>query len=275
MTTEKVFQFGEQQQLFGIVTEPSATLQTKPAVLLLNAGLVHRVGPYRMAVILARRLADLGYLVFRFDLSNIGDSANNRDTDDYRRRTEKEIRAAQDIVTEKYSINQFIAMGLCTGAMNAHVITVADKRIVGAVLLDAYAYPTMKSLINRYKSKLRKMLDRALFRRLTKKLTYSRHQENETIGEGIDYWVFPPKEEVEKELSELIQRQVELLFVYAGSFEYFYNYPEQLQDNFPSIDFRDQVSVHILKDSDHMYTLYEDTEILLQLIIDWVSKKFH
>ncbi len=288
MISEKVVQFGKQQQMFGIVTEPQAAssqngsasrsdenTDNKPTVLILNAGLVHRVGPYRMAVTLARRLSECGYRVFRFDISSIGDSDGNSGDEDYRARTVKEIGFAQDALAEKYGCDRFVALGLCTGAMNAHVIAVADKRIVGAVLLDAYAYPTMKSLVNRYLSKLRKMLDRTLFKRLSHKLRNSRNSDHEEIAEGIDYWVFPPKEEIEVELQALVKREVELLYIYAGSFEYYYSYPKQLQDNFPSINFQDRLSVNIIKETDHMYTLFQDREILINQITDWLLKKFN
>ena len=40
----------------------------------MNAGSIHRVGPNRSFVRMARRFADLGYPVLRMDLSGIGDS---------------------------------------------------------------------------------------------------------------------------------------------------------------------------------------------------------
>jgi hypothetical protein len=50
--------------------------QTPPAVMfvLLNAGAVHRQGPFRLYVHLARRLAALGFSCVRFDQPGIGDS---------------------------------------------------------------------------------------------------------------------------------------------------------------------------------------------------------
>jgi hypothetical protein len=50
------------------------TLTTGGAVILINAGAIHRVGPNRLYVALARDLAARGDLVVRLDLSGIGDS---------------------------------------------------------------------------------------------------------------------------------------------------------------------------------------------------------
>ena len=49
--------FGPGGGLFGIETLPAQRREGAPTVLLLNAGLLHRVGPNRFNVELARRLA--------------------------------------------------------------------------------------------------------------------------------------------------------------------------------------------------------------------------
>src|SRR5690606_23743533 len=73
---ESAVLFGPTRSLVGVVTEPAAgsARPDAPAVLILNSGLVHRVGPKRLHVRLARRLAGLGFTCMRIDLSGIGDS---------------------------------------------------------------------------------------------------------------------------------------------------------------------------------------------------------
>jgi dienelactone hydrolase len=58
--------------LFGIASRPHGA--ARRVLILLNAGAVHHIGPNRMYVTLARRLAAKGTLVLRLDLSGIGDS---------------------------------------------------------------------------------------------------------------------------------------------------------------------------------------------------------
>src|SRR5690606_40846873 len=57
---------------FGILS-PAQGAASPAALVLLNAGLTHRVGPFRCYVQFARRLASRGTHVFRFDLPRVGD----------------------------------------------------------------------------------------------------------------------------------------------------------------------------------------------------------
>jgi len=66
MTEQAIF-FGVRQSLTGIVTEPVVIggARVTKAVILLNAGIVHRVGPGRIYVRIARELAAMGFVVLR------------------------------------------------------------------------------------------------------------------------------------------------------------------------------------------------------------------
>src|SRR5690606_33422878 len=64
---------GPDRDLVAIRTAPE-TGRAAIGVVLLNAGVVHRVGPHRLNVSLARRLAGVGLTSWRVDLSGIGDS---------------------------------------------------------------------------------------------------------------------------------------------------------------------------------------------------------
>ncbi|HHO68021.1 MAG TPA: alpha/beta hydrolase, partial [Gammaproteobacteria bacterium] len=71
---ERVVTFGPERNLVGVLTQPDQVRPDLPVLVFLNAGLLHRVGPYRMHVDLARQLAARGYASLRFDLSGRGDS---------------------------------------------------------------------------------------------------------------------------------------------------------------------------------------------------------
>ena len=71
---ERAVSFGPERGLLGILTQTAAHRDGIPTVILLNAGLLHRVGPNRLSVDIARSLADLGYPCLRFDTSGVGDS---------------------------------------------------------------------------------------------------------------------------------------------------------------------------------------------------------
>ena len=70
---ERTLTFDRVSRMVGILTEPDADFDPgRPCFVLLNAGLVHRVGPGRTSVQLARRLADLGFASLRFDHTGKG-----------------------------------------------------------------------------------------------------------------------------------------------------------------------------------------------------------
>ena len=70
---ELACQFGEHRRLAGRLTEPPAP-EPRTACVLVNAGLVPKLGPFRLYVELARRHAQDGVVTLRFDLGGIGDS---------------------------------------------------------------------------------------------------------------------------------------------------------------------------------------------------------
>ena len=77
---EEVLQFGQRSSMVGILHSPDGYANLElPAVLFLNAGLIHRIGPNRIYVKLARQFAQMGFFVFRFDSSGIGDSEVRKD----------------------------------------------------------------------------------------------------------------------------------------------------------------------------------------------------
>ena len=63
---EIALQFGSQQALSAIVSLPDDK-PNNTGVILLNAGLVHRMGPFRLNVNLARKLAAENFIVMRLD----------------------------------------------------------------------------------------------------------------------------------------------------------------------------------------------------------------
>ena len=73
--SEQAIMFGQNKSLVGIATQATAKSETSPpAIVILNTGIIHRIGHNRMYVALSRTLAAAGYTVLRFDLSGIGDS---------------------------------------------------------------------------------------------------------------------------------------------------------------------------------------------------------
>jgi pimeloyl-ACP methyl ester carboxylesterase len=140
---EKVLVVGEAPALVGIVTEPEGELDpSRPVLIVLNSGLVPRVGPYRATVKFTRRAAREGFAAVRFDLSGVGDSDARRDNASFEERWVADTRAVMDHLEKTRGMRRFVIMGLCSGADNAFQTAKRDERVVGIVQIDGYAYKT-------------------------------------------------------------------------------------------------------------------------------------
>src|SRR5262245_34733723 len=129
---------GAAARLVGIVTTPSSSAAVRSTgVILLNAGVVHRVGPNRMYVTLARRLSQAGLTVLRFDHSGIGDSEPRDDRLDFNQSSVLETIAAMDWLAAERRCRSFALIGLCSGTLTAFNTALADARVTDLVLMTA------------------------------------------------------------------------------------------------------------------------------------------
>jgi pimeloyl-ACP methyl ester carboxylesterase len=298
-STESIHRFGA-GGLVGIVTAPAVPRVGAPVVVLLNAGFVHRIGPFRMTVALARRLAGRGYHVLRFDQSGLGDSELRAGgaaagADALEARIVEDVREAVDFALAHTGAGRAVVMGLCSGAINAHLSAVADTRIAGAVLVDGYAYPTPRFYLRHYAPRLvdsRKVAGFAarsaravladVMRRATppfgmKPLTSTPTPTptpaagGAASGGAVYLQELPPRHRIESELRGLLQRGVRMLCIYSGGAGSYFNYPEQLADCFPSLDLADRVRVEHMPEADHTFALAVDRERLFGVIERWMA----
>jgi pimeloyl-ACP methyl ester carboxylesterase len=141
LVDEQPIFFGENGALFGILGRPSPSRVRahRPAILLLNAGTVHRIGPHRMYVELARRWTELGFFVFRVDLSGIGDSPAAEGSPEnlcYPKSAAKDVGAAMSALEDALGVSRFILVGLCSGADIAFQSALADPRVAATMMLN-------------------------------------------------------------------------------------------------------------------------------------------
>jgi alpha/beta superfamily hydrolase len=124
--------------VFGMLTAPAAeaTDQIAPgrgkAVLLLNSGSIHHVGPNRLYVTLARRWAAMGYVVLRADVSGIGDSRPRPGEPEnvvYTARAMEDIDVFLGHLRRQPGVGRIYVAGLCSGAYNAVRAAAAGKPV--------------------------------------------------------------------------------------------------------------------------------------------------
>ena len=152
--------FGADEHLFGILAKPS-TRTDKPAIVLLNAGSIHHVGPHRLYVRLARELARVGHPVLRFDFEGIGDSVlrgPGRENHPYVARPIEDIRAALEYLRAEGCV-RFILAGLCSGAYHVFRagLEIRDSSIERLIAMNPWYFEWREGLsldttVNHYES---------------------------------------------------------------------------------------------------------------------------
>ena len=274
---ENVVRLGKAGHLVGIIAEPAITRGDVPAFILLNAGIVHRVGPNRLYVNAARALAEAGHPALRFDVSGLGDSEARRDGLSYQESRLVETREAMDHLETQQGVGTFVLLGLCSGADQAFRVACVDSRVVGVVLIDGYAYRTQKYYVVHYGRRLFRLSSwwnfatgrHPVWRALRDKLRNPRRDQSES--HALERFVIdlPPRAEAEADLRTLIQRPVHMLVLYTGGQEGEYNYGAQFRDMFPSVPLGDQVRVLYWPSVDHTFTRARHQRELLDMIADW------
>lgn len=267
---EKVLTFGASgaHGLVGILSEPDDRTygQGKPALLFANTGIAHRVGPFRLHVELARRVAGMGFYGFRFDLSGLGDSiASGGDGDDYQRAI-AEAKLAMDLVTKRTGVDRFVWFGLCSSADKGHIIALNDPRIVGAVFIDGYAHKTPLFHLLRLPQRLfsRKRLKVWLRKRLTR-------QSNDTPPPYKTVIASPPPRKIEKELWTLAERGVEQLHLFTISTDYVYNYAGQFWDLYPRLRGHPRIQTERYPQADHTLSFRALQLLFIDRIGRWLE----
>ena len=131
-------QFGDAGRLFGILTLPDkqdgGQLESRVFVFL-SAGLMHRIGPHRLHVRLARELAQSGFSSLRVDLAGIGDSPARTGLT-YQQSVAQDFEEILSILKSQWGDVKIILAGLCSAADNAIRLAIDNPQVVGMVLLD-------------------------------------------------------------------------------------------------------------------------------------------
>lgn len=301
---ESVLNFGPSSALVGIVTRPPGPAQadaavasiTRPpelaptdagvAIVILNAGVIHRVGPGRLHVRLARTLAARGFPCLRFDLPGIGDSRSLGTGSMLLQDNLVAISAAFDTLERKNVARRFVVFGLCSGADHAFLSACNDPRVVGVVMVDpTRIFTTWRSQalragrwLIRPSAWLRLLLGHyTVLKRVHQRL---RPAPADPGRPGVKKLPPPasPKEEkraVKQALKVLVARRVQICYLITGSLRHRYNYRRQLLDAFSGIGLEEFTQLAIFPDAIHTLPSEEDRARLEQTLIPWLEARFN
>jgi pimeloyl-ACP methyl ester carboxylesterase len=251
--------------LVGVLTRPAGT-PAATAVVLLNAGMVQRVGPFRMYVQLARALAAEGFVVFRFDQSGLGDSPVSSQAGEGRKR--REAAAAMDLVARETGVRRYVLGGLCSAADDAFNIAPDEHRVTGLLLLDGVAYTTF---LYRVRYNLPRLLNPGKVFRAVRRLLRRR---TSTGGEGIDansFRDFPTQPEAIARLKALDARGASVLMLYTGGIERYYNHKRQAKECFGEVMRSPRMTTDYWADCDHTFYARHHRQRLTTTVVGWMK----
>jgi len=261
---ETIVQFGPGGRLAGLLSgAPGA--DGALTLVLPNAGLIPRAGPYRLHVELARRIGPQGNAVFRFDLPGVGEAPRLSDCSD-----EDAIRAALDCLEQRHGCTRFAVGGICSAADLGWRIAALDPRVQGVLLLDGFSYTGPWFWLARLKLALRRS-PRQWPGMIRRRLTRARAPAEEMATESFRDW--PTRSAARPQLREMLARKVRLLFVYTGGADDRFLHPRQFSWAFGDASRSDQVELRFWPACDHMFYRRSDRDRLVETVAEWLRPR--
>jgi hypothetical protein len=283
---ERALLFGETKSLTGVITEPALPPDPAlPAVVFLDAGVLHHVGPNRVHVRLARELAREGFLCMRFDFSGLGDSRPRRDAVPFAESAVAETRKAMDVLAAR-GARSFLLFGVCSGADAALRVALEDPRVVGAALVEPYLVAGPGYLLYAYRRKLLNPLSWLRLLRGRSELwdaLAARHppQGGPAPGPGGSEGaaaaaateevplILPSRPEVARQVRSLADRGIGLCFVYAREGPAYHNWLVLLRREVRGALGRGTARVVAIAQTDHVFTPRAAQDRLVAAVRDW------
>ncbi len=278
--------FGSRRSLAGIVTLVPGRLGggPNPFVILLNSGRVHRVGPNRMYVGLARTLAAKGFAVLRFDFSGIGDSCDDSTGRRFHEWARQDVQEAIDYLQGAYGAERCILFGICSGAQVGFACMDGDPRVVGAVLVESLPLHRQKlrqsfstsghgALLRTYRANLaspaswlRVLTGRSDLKRLRAALV-QRIRGCLTPG-AKPLW---SPEDLAAEWRFLEQRPIPLLLVYAEWGETLDLYRATVDAALQRLPQPVRPEVRVIQGANHTFVPLHSQVALTRAVVDWIT----
>lgn len=247
-------------------------------IVILNAGIIHRVGPSRLNVLLARALAEAGYTVLRFDLSGIGDSEARSDGLPPLESSLADIREALDWLESTRRTRRVVLIGLCSGANHAVLYGGSDTRVVGLVLIDPAIPKTFGYYLRHYRPRLFRL---SVWLNLTRgrhpllqslRVRMARNPAKPPRSREPDLQSPEVRSFLERAYQSSLDHGIHFLTVLTADREGRHNYREQILDAFPKVRFGDRLRLEYFEDSDHTFTSETARLRLIRLVVEWLEK---
>ena len=274
---DKVVLLGARKSAVGVVTQPAVAQENDlPAVIILNTGIIHRVGHNRMYVTLSRELAELGHTVLRFDLSGIGDSEARSDIIDPVAASLADVQDAIDWLFGSRGAKSVVLMGLCSGADLSVAYAGGDPRVVGLVLLDPTIRRTPRYYLKHFGLRLMRGENWAnLLRGRGRIWRFFTGRSNAAAPDtpppvqpsqpDSRVWTF-----LESAYGSAIKGKKQLLAIFTAGLEYQHNYRDQILNSMRLVPFGRNLRLEYFARTDHTFTFAEDRQRLFDMVKAWL-----
>lgn len=129
--------------LYGVLSTPTNVPSSGRAIVLLNAGAIHHVGPNRLYVTLARKWAASGDTVLRLDISGLGESPprpGEIENTVYSLSAVSDVGVAVGWLHKQKDVRSVWSVGLCAGAYHAFKSAVFGHDVAGIVAINPLTF---------------------------------------------------------------------------------------------------------------------------------------
>jgi dienelactone hydrolase len=252
----------------GVLTLPAGA-PADTGVVLLNAGAIHRAGPLRLHVNLARQLAGQGYVVLRIDQPGVGDAIASAARPQVAMASELLDRLVRDT-----GCRRFVVGGICSAADFAWKLALADPRVAGLILLDPLARKDHPAFARgRWRLHWRRG-PRSWAGTLLRRLRRSPGAGGAAAGpDDSQLRDWPAAGEEAAQLAALVERGVEVFALYTGGSAAYFLHAEQFLDGFGGAARAPQVAFAHWPDCDHIFYRPQDRERLVAALQAWLTTR--
>ena len=260
MKPERILQFGPGDRLSGVLSgEPHPQGEV---LVLLNAGTMPRVGPFRLYVDLARHLAAQGRAVFRIDLPGVGEAPLLSDAGEL-----EVLASALDRLQADFGCQRFAVGGICSASDVAWRLSEKDPRVTGLLLLDPVAFRGPWFWFERWREFLSRSPVRwwQVLRRRFKPAVAS------TQPAAGDFRDWPEREQAHAHVEAMVRRGGRLLVVFTGSARERFLDRRQLVHSFGPAAKSGALELHFWPGSDHLFYLRCYRNALTDAIGRWLA----
>ena len=255
-----------QDDVFGILSRSQQAVDSDLCVILLNAGFIHRSGPFRLHTRLARALAASGMATFRYDAPGVGDALT--------RSSQTQIqatRASLDALSARFGYRRFVVGGICSAADLGWLLALADPRVVGLISIDGLARQGFWYSFGRMRRALQKS-PREWLLAIRHRLVRSESSAMAQVSpEDLRDW--PARGTEREQLHSLLEHKLEWFSLFTAGTSYFLH-PRQWLATFGNDARSSLIEFRFWPRCDHTFFAESDRRRLIDTLVAWAGARF-